>query len=81
MAADRPSNGPRLPIGLMVIGSEMAGFTVLGVILDLLVFGTLPWLTIGLTVLGFAAAFYHLVLLTRGKTKPPASPPPPGRPR
>ena len=33
MPADRPS-GRRLPIGLMVAGSEMASFTVLGLLLD-----------------------------------------------
>lgn len=71
MPAARPSNGPRLPIGLMAIGSEMAGFTVVGVILDLLVFDTLPWFTIGLTVLGFAAAFYHLVQFAKIQVKPP----------
>jgi len=71
MAAERPSNGPRLPVGLMVVGSEMAGFTIVGVILDMLVFDSLPWFTIGLTLLGVVVSFYHLVKFARAATKPP----------
>ena len=79
----KPPARPALPVGLMVIGSEMAGFTVVGVLLDVFAFGTLPWLTIGLTVLGFLAAFYHLILFTRShaeaaKQKRAAKPTPPG---
>lgn len=44
----------------MVIGSEMASFTIVGLVIDLLA-GTMPWFTIGLTLLGFLAAFMHLV--------------------
>jgi len=69
MSTDRPPNGPRLPVGLMAIGSEMAGFTVLGVVLDLFVFGTLPWLTIGLTILGVVAAFYHLICIVKAQSR------------
>lgn len=69
MSDGEPTGRPALPVGLMVIGSEMAGFTIVGVILDLAVFDTLPWFTIGLTVLGFTAAFYHLILFTRSQAK------------
>lgn len=73
MPPDRPS-GRRLPIGLMVVGSEMAGFTVVGAILDLAL-DTMPWLTIGLTILGFVIAFSHLVRMSKAMMKPPATPP------
>lgn len=61
---------PVSKVGLMVVGSEMAGFTVTGVLLDLLVFGTMPWFTVGLTLLGLFAAFAHLVRMAN--SKPPA---------
>lgn len=54
----------------------MAGFTVLGVVLDLFVFDSMPWCTVGLTLLGCVAAFMHLVAMVRAKTAPPAG----GRP-
>ena len=74
MAADRPSGGRSLPIGLMVVGSEMAGFTVVGVILDFAL-DTLPWFTIGLTVLGFVFAFALLVRMAKGMTNRTPNPP------
>ena len=60
MPADRPSSGRPVPIGLMVAGSEMATFTVVGLLLDFGL-GTMPGFTIGLTLLGLALAFFHLV--------------------
>lgn len=60
MPAEPPPSGLRLSVGLMVMGSEMAGFTVIGVVLDLAL-GTMPWLTITLTLLGFAFVFFHLM--------------------
>ena len=77
MPADPPSSGKRLPIGLMVAGSEMASFTLLGLLVDYGL-GTMPWFTIGLTLLGLAVAFFHLVKMSQalaGK-KPPTG----GRP-
>jgi F0F1-type ATP synthase assembly protein I len=72
MAGDQPPNRPRrLPIGLMVIGSEMVSFTLLGLFLDLVVFGTIPWFTVGLTLLGFVAAFTQLIRIARKMTQPP----------
>jgi F0F1-type ATP synthase assembly protein I len=73
MAGDQPTKRPRLPIGLMVIGSEMVSFTLLGLFLDLVVFGTLPWFTIGLTLLGFVAAFTQLLRIARKMAAPPGS--------
>lgn len=79
MATDAQPPGPRslpkLPLGLMAVGSEMAGFTVVGVVLDLYVFGSLPWLTIGLTLLGVAVAFAHLYRFAKTYGQPPARKP------
>ncbi len=74
MAADRPPGGRSLPIGLMVIGSEMAGFTVVGVILDFAL-DTLPWFTIGLTILGFVLAFTHLIRMSKALASRSPNPP------
>lgn len=73
MPADLPSSGRRLPLGLMMAGSEMATFTILGLMLDFWL-GTMPWLTIGLTLCGLAAAFFHLVKMSQAlaKQKPPS---------
>ena len=70
-----PPNGPRLPMGLMAVGSEMAGATVFGVVLDLFVFKTLPWCTIGFTIFGFIAAFYHMILMAKASAVRPGGPP------
>jgi F0F1-type ATP synthase assembly protein I len=64
MPDDRPSNGPRVPIGLMVAGTEMVSFTLLGLLLDY-AFGTMPGFTIGLTLLGLVAAFFQLTKLAK----------------
>ena len=76
MPADPQSSGRRLPIGLMVVGSEMASFTMLGLLLDFAL-GTMPGLTIGLTLLGLAVAFFHLVKMSQALAakKPPGSKP------
>jgi F0F1-type ATP synthase assembly protein I len=72
MAADRPPDRPRgNPYGLLVVGSEMVSFTLLGLFLDLVAFHTLPVFTIGLTVTGLAAAFMQLVRMARSMGKPP----------
>jgi F0F1-type ATP synthase assembly protein I len=80
MPADQPSSGKRLPIGLMVAGSEMASFTILGLILDYAL-GTMPGLTIALTLLGLVVAFFHLVKMSQAlaakKDAPEAPNPPP----
>lgn len=86
MPGDQPSTGRRVPIGLMVVGSEMASFTIIGVLLDFAL-GTMPGFTIGLTLAGLAIGFFHLVKMSQaiaGKKpeapKPPASPDSPNPP-
>ena len=64
MPADQSSNGPNVPIGFMVAGSEMASFTLLGLLIDYLA-GTMPGFTIALTLLGLAAAFWHLFRMSK----------------
>jgi F0F1-type ATP synthase assembly protein I len=74
MPDDVPSNGPSVPIGFMVAGSEMASFTLLGLLIDYLA-GTMPGFTIGLTLFGLAAAFWHLVKISKAiaaKKQPPS---------
>ena len=76
MPADPPSSGRRVPFGLMVVGSEMASFTILGLLLDFAL-GTMPGFTIGLTLAGLAVAFFHLVKMSQAlarKPDPPKSP-------
>ncbi len=82
MPDDRPSNGPSAPIGLMVAGSEMVSFTLVGLLLDFSL-GTMPGFTIGLTLLGLAAAFFQLTRLAKSlaakKPEKPEKPEPPER--
>ena len=72
-----PSSGPRVPIGLMVVGSEMASFTILGLLLDYAL-GTMPGFTIGLTLVGLAVAFYHLFKMAKATTSQTPKPNEPG---
>ena len=68
MPAEPPISGPRMSVGLMVMGSEMAGFAVIGLLIDLAA-GTMPGFTIGLTLFGFAVVFYHLMRLSKQMTR------------
>lgn len=68
MPADPPSSGRRLPISFAIAGSEMASFTVLGLLLDFGL-GTMPWFTIALTLAGLVAAFVHLVKMSQALSK------------
>jgi F0F1-type ATP synthase assembly protein I len=77
MPDDPPSNGPSIPIGFMVAGSEMVSFTVVGLLLDYAL-GTMPGFTIGLTLLGLAAAFFHLTRLSKALAAKKPPPPPDG---
>ena len=83
MPADQPSSARRMPIGLMVAGSEMASFTLFGLLLDFAI-GTMPGFTIGLTLIGVVVAFYHLVKMAQAfsakKSIPPAPRPGAGEP-
>jgi len=72
MASDRPPSRSRMPIGLMVIGSEMVSFTLVGLLLDYAL-KTMPGFTIGLTLLGFVAAFTQLVRMARKMGQPGGS--------
>jgi F0F1-type ATP synthase assembly protein I len=74
MPADPSPNGPRAPMGFLVAGSEMASFTIAGLLLDYIC-GTLPWITIGMTLLGFMAAFFQLITMAKriAAKKPEAS--------
>jgi len=47
------------PFAFAVLGMEMAGFTIVGVVIDWLT-GLTPWFTVALTLLGVVAAFMHL---------------------
>ncbi len=69
MPNDRPSPAPRLPLQLLVVGTEMVSFTVAGLILDWLL-NSMPWATVVLTVLGFLAAFMHLVRQVNSRNTP-----------
>ena len=73
MPADEASHGPNVPIGFMVAGSEMASFTLMGLLIDYLA-GTMPGFTIGLTLLGLGTAFWHLIRMSKtlaAKKHPP----------
>jgi len=73
MPADETSNGPSVPIGFMVAGSEMASFTLLGLLIDYLS-GTMPGFTIALTLLGLMVAFWHLVRMSKALAAKKQSP-------
>jgi F0F1-type ATP synthase assembly protein I len=64
-----------MAIGLMMLGSEMAGFTVLGVVLDYLL-GSMPWATVGLTLAGATVVMIHLRQIVMKRLSAPKPPPP-----
>ena len=49
------------PFAFAVLGMEMVGFTVTGIVIDWLVGWRFMWATVVLTLLGVVAAFMHLV--------------------
>ena len=60
-----------LYMALAQVGLEMVVPTVIGLVLDYYL-GTSPWLTVGLTVVGFVGGITHIVLLQRRfDEKPP----------
>jgi F0F1-type ATP synthase assembly protein I len=67
MTDERKSPASPLLIGYGLIGSEMAGFTVVGVGIDWLA-GTTPWATVTLTLFGFVAAFVNLIRMANQRT-------------
>lgn len=66
-----PPARPVSPFAFAVLGMEMAGFTVAGVLIDWLT-GLAPWFTVTLTLLGLVAAFLHLFRMVQ-KGPPPKS--------
>jgi len=62
MTAGRSAPEPALGKGFAVVGSEMVGFTLVGVLIDYLTNGW-PWGTAGLTLLGVGVALWHLSLI------------------
>lgn len=60
---------PLSPIAFAVVGSEMASFTLVGVGIDYFA-GTMPWMTVGLTLLGTVAAMVHLIRMALPKNPP-----------
>jgi hypothetical protein len=74
MPADPPTNGPRVSMGFLAIGSEMVSFTLLGLLLDYLL-GTMPGFTIGLTLLGVVAAFFFLIRMSQAIARKKPEPP------
>jgi F0F1-type ATP synthase assembly protein I len=64
MPADQPPPRRNVPLAFFAIGSEMASFTILGLLLDYGL-GTMPGFTIGLTLAGLAFAFFMLVKMSR----------------
>jgi hypothetical protein len=67
MAADRP---PALVKGFGIVGSEMVGFTLLGVAVDYATNGW-PWATAVMTLLGLGVALWHLSLMAKAMGRPP----------
>jgi F0F1-type ATP synthase assembly protein I len=61
-------------MGMMVIGSEMASFTIAGLLIDWAA-GTMPWFTIGMTLFGFVGSFFQLMQIARRLNAPPAEQP------
>ena len=57
---------PRLGVGFIVIGSELATFCLLGVGLDY-AFDSKPWLTVAGTLIGFAAAVWLTTSLLKAE--------------
>lgn len=75
MAESPSSRKKSLPAGLALIGTEIAGFALVGVAIDYWTgwLRTIPWATLVLSPLGLVAALMHLIQLTR--IQKPESPP------
>ena len=70
MATRAGGRDPVSPLAFAVLGSEMAGATVIGVVFDWW-FGCLPWLTVIGTFAGLLTAFVHMAQMA--KPRPPES--------
>lgn len=69
MADSPPPPRPKMTTGLMVMGSELSGFTILGLVIDF-ASGTMPWFTVALTLLGFVFVFFHLLKFAKSLNRP-----------
>jgi len=70
------SGGPNIPMGFLLVGSEMVTFTLFGLLLDYLI-GSMPGCTIAFTLLGVAFAFFHLTKMAKVFAKKTGKPEPP----
>ncbi len=64
---EQPSQNAIRTAQLTVIGSELFGFALVGVVIDLAL-GTIhsfPWATVILGILGLVVGFWHLIRLVR----------------
>jgi F0F1-type ATP synthase assembly protein I len=61
--------GPVSPLGFAVLGSELVGFTLVGLFFDWLL-GWLPWCTIGGLVGGLMLVLLHMAQMTGYKPPP-----------
>ena len=59
---------PSIGVGFIVIGSELATFCLLGVVLDY-AFDSKPWLTVIGTLLGFVAAVWLTLRLLKAEAR------------
>lgn len=69
MADAKPKS---LKTGAMVVGSEMTGFALVGVLIDYLIgtLNTIPWATLILAPLGLVVGMVHLVRLVKSEQNP-----------
>jgi F0F1-type ATP synthase assembly protein I len=70
MPAEQPPPRRNVPMAFFAVGSEMASFTIFGLLLDYAL-GTMPGFTIGLTLLGLPLAFFTLVKMAKAIGKKP----------
>lgn len=71
MPDPQPNRRVGWPVGLAMVGSEIVGFAVVGILIDYATgaLGNVPWATLILAPLGLVAALYHLTKLAG---RPPA---------
>ena len=70
--ADNSPDRRKLLGGLAVVGSEMTGFAIVGLVIDFAL-GTIhaiPWATLILAPLGLIVALFHLIQLVKRGRQP-----------
>jgi hypothetical protein len=72
MTAPRQPKRNAAASGLMVLGSEIAGFAIVGVLIDYALgnFDRIPWATLIMAPLGSGVALWHLIRTVRQSPKP-----------